>query len=121
MGADPRKRQKKLERRTAKRKEKRHALVRQQNVGLADQLTAAAKFPVLHCWIGTGVEDEGMGSVLFSRELPDGRVAVAVFLVDAYCLGIKDAFAELLPRSEYTEKYVRRMRTGMPMRDADPA
>jgi len=40
MGTDQRKRQKKLERRTAKRKEKKHSLVREQNAGLSDRLSA---------------------------------------------------------------------------------
>jgi hypothetical protein len=121
MPTDPRKRQKKQERRAAKRKEKRHLQVREQNQGLADRLTAAAKFPVLHSWISDTVETEGIGSVVLSRELPDGRVAVATFLVDRFCLGVKDAFAMVLGRATYNEKYTRGMRSQMPMRDVPPA
>lgn len=121
MGSDQRKRQKKLERRAAKRKEKKQLQVREQNVSLAERLTAAVKCPVLHCRINDSFEDEGMGSLLLSRELPGGRVAAASFLVDRYCLGVKDAFGEVLSRAEYDAKYIRRMTSEMPVHSIPPA
>jgi hypothetical protein len=117
MPGDPRKRQKKLERRAARRKEKKHSVARTQSAGLPGQLSAASKYPVLNCWIS---EQQGMGTLHLSREFPNGQVAVASFLVDRYCLGIKDAWAEVLPRPAYEEKYLR-MRTGLPKRLLDPA
>src|SRR6266702_451246 len=98
MATDPKKRQKKLERRSAKRKEKRHHLVKEQNAGLPERLRDAAKFPVLHCWIGDAIREQGIGWVVLSRQLSNGSVAVASFLVDSYCLGVKDAFGEVLGR-----------------------
>jgi hypothetical protein len=121
MTADPRKRQKKLERRAAKRSEKKHKLVRAQPAGLADRMAAAAKYPPLHAWIPDVLETEGIASVLFSRELPNGMVAVAVFLVDRYCLGVKDALANVLTRSAYEGQFVREMRSQFPARDVSPA
>jgi hypothetical protein len=104
MPADPRKRQKKLERRAAKRKEKKHSVIRSQSSGLPGQLSAASKFPVLNCWI---VEEDGIGSLHLSRAFPNGQVAAANFLVDRWCLGIKDTWAEVLHRTAYDEKYLR--------------
>jgi hypothetical protein len=121
MGSDPRKRQKKQERKAAKRKEKKHEVARQQSVGLPERLAAAARYPVLHCLIGDRLEDQGMGSVLLSRELPGGRVAVAVFLVDRYCLGVKDVHMEVLGRSAYESKFVRKFRVEMSSHDVPPA
>ncbi len=121
MGSDPRKRQKKLERRAAKRKEKKHLLVREQSAGLPERLTAAARFPVLYCGIGESLEPEGIAWVLLSRELPNGQVAAASFLVDRYCLGVKNVFAEVLGRSAYNSKYVQRMRSDMALRSVAPA
>jgi hypothetical protein len=121
MATGPRKRQKKLERRSAKRQEKKHKLVRAQPAGLADRLTAAAKQPVLHAFVPDVLETEGIGSVLLSRFLPDGSVAVAVFLVDRYLLGVKNAFFDILTRSEYETKFMRQMRGRYPARDVSPA
>jgi hypothetical protein len=81
-------------------------------------LTAASKYPVLNCWI---IESEGMASVHLSREMPGGQVAVANFLVDRYCLGIKDVWAEVLHRTSYEQKYVREMETEIPPRRMPPA
>jgi hypothetical protein len=121
MGSDPRKRQKKLERRASKRKEKRHVRVRQQSAGLAERLSAASAWPVLHCWIGVSIEEQGIGWVVLSRAASNGSVAVASFLVDSYCLGVKDVFAEILPRSAYDDIYLRKMIADMPSRSVEPA
>lgn len=121
MANDPRKRQKKLERRSAKRKEKKQVRVRDQNMGLAERLSAAVKHPVLHCWIGDAVAKSGIGWVLLSRSLPNGSVAVVNFLVDSYCLGVKDVFMEILPHSAYADKYLRKISNRMSFHDAAPA
>jgi hypothetical protein len=121
MGTDPRKRQKKQERKAAKRKEKKHELVRQQHLGLADRISAAARYPVLQCFIPDSLEDQGIGWVLLSRELPGGQVAVVTFLVDTYCLGVKDVVFEVLGRSAYESKYARKLRTEIPSHSAEPA
>lgn len=121
MGNDPRKRQKKLERRASKRKEKKHVRIREQSGGLAARLSAAAAYPVLHSWIGDDIQEQGIGWVVLSRAMPNGSVAVASFLVDSYCLGVKDVFAEILPRSEYDSKYLVKMTKDMPSRSVAPA
>ncbi|HTU93418.1 MAG TPA: hypothetical protein VMF69_25285 [Gemmataceae bacterium] len=121
MSNDPRKRQKKLERRAAKRKEKKHVRVREQSAGLAERLSDASKYPVLHCWIGNSIAEQGIGWVVLSRVLADGSVAAVSFLVDSYCLGVKDVFAEILPRSDYESKYLRKMTADMPSRNTAPA
>jgi hypothetical protein len=121
MATDPRKRQKKLERRTAKRKDKKHQFVKKQEVGLAERLTTAAKHPVLDSRVSEDFWDKGIGQVMLSRQLPDGSVAVGVFLVDRYCLGVKDAFANIVGAFTYESKFVREMGTRFSWRDVSPA
>lgn len=48
--------------------------------------------PIHAVYIGDGIFSQGIGHVVVARTLPDGRIAAGVFLVDVYCLGIKDAF-----------------------------
>ena len=109
MATDPKKHQKKLERRAAKRKEKKQLVTREQHMPITERLTDAARFPVLDCRVSHSLQDSGIGWVLLSRELPGRHVAVACFLVDRYCLGVKDAFGEVLSRPEYNNKYLRKM------------
>ena len=81
MAANSRKRQQKLERRTAKRKEKHHLMVRQQSQGVRAMIEAIAHARILHCLVSDSLWDQGLGWVLMSRSLPDGSVAAALFLL----------------------------------------
>ncbi len=121
MATDPRKRQKKLERRNSKRQEKKHRLVRQQNAGIGERLAAATKYPVLNSWITEDLWTQGMGWALLSRQLPDGSVAVAVFLIDRYCLGVKDAVADVVGRYSYDKDFVTKMQSKFTSREVSPA
>lgn len=121
MTTDPRKHQKKLERRTAKRKEKKQLVIREQNTPITERLNDAAQFPVLDCRISDSLQDSGIGWVLLSRELPGRQVAVAAFLVDRYCLGIKNALGEVLSRPEYNNKYLRKMASDAASHSVPPA
>ena len=48
--------------------------------------------PIHGAHVGDSIFSQGLGYTVLARTLPDGRIAAGVFLVDAYCLGIKDAF-----------------------------
>ena len=104
MVLDARRRQKKKERRHAKQKAKKQDLAKRTLSISAAKIERAASAPILHCCATELLWDQGMGSVLLSRELPNRRVAFGVFLVDAYCLGVKDAWSNLVPRSEYEQR-----------------
>jgi len=105
MALDPRRRQKKLERRRAKQRAKQRQQARRRAEGIAGQFRDAARFPVLHCCVAAEVFATGIGPVLFSRQSKGGKVAFATFLVDAYCLGVKAVIMNVLPRQRYDEMY----------------
>ncbi|MBV9121901.1 MAG: hypothetical protein JO112_00910 [Planctomycetes bacterium] len=119
MPVDPRKRQKKQERRASKRKAKQHQLAKEKSAGLPERLTAAARFPVRDCWVSEDLWNQGLGYVILSRQLPNGMVAFVNFLVDRYCLGVKDALATIIHESEY-EKFVRDMFSRFDLEKWDP-
>jgi len=101
MTVDPRKRQKKLERRKAKQKQERRELAQRRPQSLSLQLEEAATAPILHCCVMADIWQSGMGQVLVSRQLRNGNVAVAIFLLDVYCLGVKNAMALIASRPKY--------------------
>jgi hypothetical protein len=105
MAVDQRRRQKKLERKKAKQKAQRRELARRESRGLAARLEDASAAPVLHCCIAARLWASGIGHVLLSRKMPNGNVAFACFLVDAYCLGVKDAFWNVTSRTSYDDFY----------------
>lgn len=101
MPADPRNRQKKLERKAADRKAKRQHLARTQGGGLVEQLNTAASGPIVDSLIADSLADHGIGSVVLSRQLRNGGIAFAIFLVDSYCLGVKNVMFGIDSRFAY--------------------
>jgi hypothetical protein len=63
--------------------------------------------PIYECWEPENLfskdHDVGIGNVVVSRKTADGQIGVAVFLVDAYCLGVKDAFFRIESETTYRE------------------
>ena len=56
-------------------------------------------------WVPKGLFGEGIGTVVVTRELPDGVIAAGVFLVDVWCLGVKNAFLRLFD-DEMLEQFI---------------
>jgi len=69
--------------------------------GLAVEWLAAARAPVADVYTPESLFETGMGSVWFSRTLEDGRYALGVFLVDTFCLGVKNAMYTILEPEQY--------------------
>jgi hypothetical protein len=109
MGMNMRRRQKKLARQRAKQKAERRALAHRESGGLPARFQAAASAPVLHCWASRDVWRQGIGYVLLSRQLGGGNVAFVVFLLDVYCLGVKNVIMDVLPRASYEENLHEKM------------
>jgi hypothetical protein len=119
MARNESQRQKKLARQKKKRDTKRQVL-RRQPTGLAAEMRAAAEWPVLDCFVQASLEDEGLGAVLVCRQGEPGQIAVGSFLVDRYCLGVKDAFGRVVSRNEYDEMLADLRQTGR-LEKIDPA
>jgi len=121
MSRDPRKRQKQLAKRTAKRKSKQQLLVREKNAGLAERLGAAANYPIVDSWVTETLWTEGIGQIALSRQLPNGSVAFAIFLVDRYCLGVKNAMSDITSRFDYDSRIVHDTRRQFSSRPISPS
>ena len=59
--------------------------------------------PIHRALVSQAIFDQGIGDVLVSRTLRDGRIVLACVLVDPYCLGVKDAFLRVLSPGGYDE------------------
>jgi hypothetical protein len=47
---------------------------------------------VVHAFVAAGLWKEGIGSLVIARQDSENGLVFAVFLVDVFCLGVKDAF-----------------------------
>lgn len=93
--------QQKRAKKAAKRKETRKSGGSAQTGGAGREWLAAASAPVADVYTPEGLFETGMGSVWFSRRLEDGRYALAVFLLDVYCLGVKSTMHAILEEDKY--------------------
>src|SRR5450631_1556318 len=68
---------------------------------------SAAHLPIHACLVPKELFTVGLGMVILARSLPNGELAVAVFLLDVFCLGIKEAFY----RVESAQQFAMLLRT----------
>ena len=61
-------------------------------------LQHARDYPIYGCWIMAGWQDAGMTPVVVARQQEPGRIMFGVYMVDIYCLGIKDVYS----RTDYS-------------------
>lgn len=87
--------QKKLAKKKARRAEKKVHLARQANAGLERLLRHAGDWPVVEALVPDNLWDSGIGHLILARQMPDGGVAYADYLVDVFCLGVKNVFTQI--------------------------
>jgi hypothetical protein len=95
--------QKRLAKQKAKRNEKRRQLARACSNNPAIRLSTAESWPIVASLVPKTIWDMGLGQMVLARRAPGGKIACAVFLVDVFCLGVKDAFWRMLSVAEYEE------------------
>jgi hypothetical protein len=124
MAVDEKRRQKKLARKAAKRKKALAARKPTSSGGggyAAERLMAmVAASPIHECLMPAGLFDLGMGCVIISRKMPTGGIGFGVFLIDVFCLGVKDAFFSVRPQGEY-EYRIDKIREKEDLQPVDPA
>jgi hypothetical protein len=112
--------QKRVAKQKAKRAEKRAKEFRRNSTDPTIRLTAARKWPVFQAIAASELWSSGLGSFAIARRESEGQLVYAVFLVDVYCLGVKNAFWEVGTPSNFKE-LVERMEKTQSVRAIEPA
>jgi hypothetical protein len=63
--------------------------------------TRARNLPIDKCYVNQTWEESGFATIVVSRSHSNGNSTFAVFLVDLFCLGVKDAFYRFNAYEEY--------------------
>lgn len=103
MATDPKRRQKSLARKAARRKAKHAAAHAAQSAGVRS-LSRLSAFPIHECLVPEGLFERGIGNVLVTRRLPSGELACGAFLVNPWCLGVKNAFLRVWSEAFYEDR-----------------
>ena len=82
--------------------------------GAMQQLEQARNFPILGCWVMEGWQEQGITPVIVARLQADNRVVFGAFMVDIYCLGVKNALWEADVSRNRFERELPRMCSGAP-------
>ncbi len=115
MPQDPRKRQKALMKKRSKQKAAAQRKAHQQvftSLSAQAIIRRARTFPLLECWISASwqKDDPGLVQILVARQQPDGDICFGVYLVDKYCLGVKNTFANAgFSRARYQDEVLGRI------------
>jgi hypothetical protein len=83
-------------------------------------LPQAAASPIRQCLLADSVFKDGMGTLILARGGTMGPVNVAVFLLDAYCLGVKDMILQTVDAYQLPQ-LINRLAGSGPLRAVDPA
>jgi hypothetical protein len=108
MPRGERKRQKALMKQRSKQKASAQHRAHQQALAPSSPkaiLRHARSYPIYECLISDNwnkKETSGLVEVLVARQQPDGDICFGVYLIDVYCLGLKNTFANAgFSRSRY--------------------
>lgn len=69
---------------------KRRRIPTIQSVSIPNQIRKARNYPIIECFITAGWEEKGMANIFISRMKPEHDFVVGIYLIDFWCLGLKD-------------------------------
>ena len=99
MAISEQQRQKKL----AKKKQKRGVTVKKVTPSMT-KAKAYATYPIYECLIPENLFSSGLGELIVARRTPSGDIAFSAFVIDVFCLGVKDAMFLVMSEDEYEQR-----------------
>jgi hypothetical protein len=115
------KQQKKAAKKKAKREEKRTQLSQRTSSDPTVRLRGADHWPVYQAWMATSLWQEGMGHMAIARHEPgSGGLIFGFYLVDVWCLGVKNAFWHSGSAGKFKEM-IQKLESSQPMAPVAPS
>ena len=87
-----------LQRKRENKKKKRQIKVSNT---FSSAVIAYHHWSIHECWVPIELWEKGIGQVVIARKNNQGDIAVGIYLIDTYCLGIKDCFVRLTNIYDY--------------------
>lgn len=99
----------------AKKKQKRKDVIKKITTSVSPSMKKAkayADYPIHECLIPSSLFTSGIGELLVTRRTPTGDIAMSAFVLDVFCLGVKDAMFLVIPESKYIHEIKGQMEDG---------
>ena len=88
----------------SKKRRKEKSVVQNIKISPKDYIrTIARKLPIYKTFIAENLFDDGIGNVIVVREKRNGDKVIGSYLVDVWCLGVKDTFFKIYKSYEYED------------------
>ena len=102
-----RKGDKKRQQKALKRRSQRVQKSTDKSVGKSGYFRHAREYPIEGCWTFPKWRDNGLATVVVARRQPNHNIAFGTYLVDYYCLGVKNAYLNVdIPHSAFIGQYL---------------
>lgn len=92
--------QKKREKKNQSRKSKMGTL---KQAATTPAHVTFSQWPIHECWVPVELWEAGIGQIIVSRKNGPDEIATGCYLLDVWCLGIKDCFVRLMSTADYKE------------------
>lgn len=99
MAISEQKKQKKLQQRKRKRKLLGKAV--RTSLTSGHKALSYSQYPVHECLVPESLFETGLGTVIWTRRTPHGSIAISAFIVDVFCLGVKNALFNVSSEQDY--------------------
>src|SRR5689334_22834203 len=80
--------------------ERRKVAMAEKNLPRAERMRRLAASPIHACLVNDALFEIGNGNLVLARKTADGSMAMAVFMLDVYCVGVKDVILRVQGASE---------------------
>jgi hypothetical protein len=114
---EQKKRQKALKRRTERRQGRQQSRSTRPAPAALAQIHQARSYPIEGCWTQPDWDKGGLAVIAIARRQPDGNLAFGTYLVDYYCLGLKNTYCNAgIPPGRFRRDYLLKIiPTGQPV------
>ena len=103
---EQKRRQKALKRRAVSNQARRQARATKPATAL-HHIRQARNYPIEDCWVQPDWDEGGLAVIAIVRRQPDGNIVFGNYLVDHYCLGLKDTYCNAnVPPGEFRRDYL---------------
>lgn len=108
MATNEKKRQQKLMKKRRKQKDKQKKALGGASSSNTENaiIRRAHVYPIHECLLSEKWEEEGMAAIAIARRQSEAQILLGVYVVDLYCLGVKNTFCIAnMPLSKYREDF----------------
>lgn len=110
MKKGEKKKQQKMLKRRATSDQQRRAQRASSAISPLHYIRQARNYPLEGCWIQKGWQESGLAVIVIARRQPDGNIVFGNYLVDYYCLGLKNTYCNAeVPSGEFRHSMLPRM------------